>query len=190
MTFTYTELKNTHKNLYPQYKNIDATTYDAWADAAIKPSLAQMQSQYLAALDTFLRGSTLTASAASTGTAVVDTTVGDAYKIALAAGASQVAGDVIWIYSTTDNIWKDVPRVALESIITGGTGETVIAFYEVEGFIIVYMKDSTFTTIPADVHYDYWRDLTAPSAGTDPVDIKPEDWLSFISIFAQYMPAY
>jgi hypothetical protein len=189
MTFTFGDLKTGHKQLNPSYANVDSTKYNAWALFAIAPTLATMQATYIGGADPHVRGSTIAdGSPLSTGTEVVDTDLYDAFKIALPAAASKLASNTIWVYNDSTDEFEAIPRVEIDSIILTGDNETIRAFYEVNGFIILVLKDAEFGTIPADVHTEYWRNIAIPDDDADVIDAKREDWDTVMGLFSQYMP--
>ena len=174
------------KVLTPEYDNWDSTKFDNACIAAAKLAIQQMQANYIDAADIFARGSTLSTTAPSSGAAVADTTAEDMYYVALITGAVSVAGDTIILYNPTTADYKSCPRITLDELVVG---TTVVGFYETNGNIVILFKDSTFTTTPFKVQYDYWRVFTVPAATSDALDIKPTDFDTFVDAMQTYMPA-
>jgi hypothetical protein len=188
MEFKFGDLKTAFKQLNPSYANITSATFDAWALFAIAPTLASMQATYIGGADSHVRGSTIDTGALTTGSEVIDTDLYDAFKIALPADASKVYGNTIWVFNDGTAEFESIPRVEIDSIVLSGDDETIRAFYEINGFLILALKDAEFGTIPADVHLEYWRNLAIPTLDADVIDIRREDWDTLVGIFTQYIP--
>lgn len=154
--------------------------------SAYKQALADYRKQLVAENHKFARASTLAlVTAPSTGTAKLNTNVGDCYEIALDADAEEVADNHIFIVQSS--LLKHTPRMTLDEIVAGGTGETITAFFENKGKIVLYVKDATFTS-PADVHYNYFRVFDgAPSTGATALDILSDNFSAIVDATLLYI---
>lgn len=182
------DLQKRLKVINPLFVDIDSTKFDGWSIDAVNLALKQMQANYIDSANIFARSSTLSGTAPVSGSPIIDTTIGDTYEVTLVTGAVKVAGDTIWVYNPTSGEYKTCPRVSIDAILVGGTGETIFGFYEVKGAIVIYMKNATFTTVPFKVQYDYWRKLTAVTTTSDALDILDTDFDTFVSLANGYMP--
>lgn len=162
---------------------------DARRDTNWKIVISKYERSLIEGDNNFVKLSSMSeVTAPTTGTAKINTTVGDAYLVDLLAAASAIAGDMIWVYNGTTTKYEEVPRVKIEDIIVGGTGETVVGFFEINGKFALYIKESTFTTIPADLHYNYWRKLSyALAADGTVLDILEKDFTTLADELAELM---
>jgi hypothetical protein len=118
----------------------------------------------------FAFGSTFDGTDPSTGTAEINTGQGDVFRVALVSGARSVAHDSLYMWNGT--AWALVPRIDPDDI----TADTVSGFWEVKGYIMIYVKDGTITT-PASFHYHYNRFFSADTSNTSTeIDAIPEDY--------------
>jgi hypothetical protein len=170
----------------PALASMDATIFNARFTDALNISIAELWDELLSALDPFPIDTTITGVAPTTGAVKINTTLGDAYVSALVTGAQKVFGDTIWIYNATTAKFFKVPRVTLDEIVIGGTGETVEGFLETNGNILIYLKEATMTTIPADLAYNYVRDPVMPAVDGDPLPIPQDAFGTLMSKLAAY----
>lgn len=162
--------------------------FTALRDQAFKMAMAKYQAGLRIDLDPWATLETMSGTAPSTGTAVLDNaTIGDLYQITLLTGAERVAGDVIWVEQDA-GVFKACPRLSLEEIILGGADEVTLAFFETKGIINLYAKQALFTA-PAEVHYLYFRTLdTDTTPTTNPIDIKSDDFSDFCDSVLEFIP--
>jgi len=183
ITFLRSDAKTELLRRDPTLADMDSTKWSAKVLVALKVALAEYQSNLIQTNDPWIRKSTLGGTAPVTGSSIITTTIGDVFQIAEAADSIGVADNTIWVEIQSSGTYKEAPRLNIDSIIVGGAGETIIAFHEEKGIIILYIKDGTFTP-PARVHYEYYRGLVPTAIDADTLDIKPEDFSSFIDSVA------
>lgn len=188
LTFTRLMLDNRIKALKPALKDYDATKFRDLLDPAITMALAEYQQELIEIDHPFVRGGTFSeVTPPATGAEKINTAIGDVYQIAMApATAEQVAGDTIFVNQST-TVFKDVPRMSIDDIIAGGTGETVCAFWENKGTILLYLKDGTISAA-GTVHFNFYRTLTAPAADGDALDILARHFTLIVDKTLQYIP--
>lgn len=180
VVFTVDDLDADLKLLNPEYANM--ADFVERRTRAVKRAYSEMLT-----IRPWGVGTTLTEGVApSTGTAIMDTSIGDVFVVALIDDAKQVDGDVIWIKQGTGT-FEEVPRKTRAEIIIGGTDETELAFYETNGNIVIYSKQAEFTA-PADVHYDYIRKRDADlDPTTNELDIDIEEYEAFLASVNSFM---
>lgn len=186
ITFTQAIAKARLKVDVPQLATMDSTIFNARFTDALFVAQAELWNELLSSLDPFVIGTTISGTAPTTGTVKIDTTLGDAYLSALVTGAQKIYGDTIWIYNATTAKFFKVPRVVIDEIMIGGTGETVEGFLEIKGSLLIYLKEATMTTIPADLAYEYVRDPAMPAIDADPLDIPQYSFGTLMSKLAAY----
>jgi hypothetical protein len=117
----------------------------------------------------------------TTGTEKINTTVGDIYRIALPADVLRVAGNAILVAKGTTAIFDSVPRMSWDTIIASGGSQTPFAFWEENGYLVIYDKDGNFDNTAA-VSFPYYRRLDATvTPTTTALDIKPNGFSSIVS---------
>ena len=122
----------------------------------------------------------------STGTAVLDTTIGDVFKASLPDGVIGIVGDIVFLQKSTDKFFS-VPRMSIADIVVGGSGETLYAFTTHKGKITLYSKDGEFTA-PGNIAYFFYRLLASELPATDSVlDIRSQDFNSIAERVSEYM---
>jgi hypothetical protein len=183
ITFTKLDLVNDAKRRRPAIANF--VDFDARLSAAYKKALCDYEAQLRSDEDPFGVESTfLEATAPSTGTALADTGTGDIFELSLVSDAERVRGDAIWIVDGTT--LKKAVRLSVENIIISGDAVTEAAFSETNGQIQLYIKDSVITA-PADVHYFYWRALSADlSTDGTLLDIQAKDFDFIVTRTLEY----
>lgn len=188
LTFTQANAKTRIKRLNSEFNDWDSTKFTDIFDPALKMAMSEEWDEMIAADDPFTKASTLSeVTAPSTGTEKINTTIGDVFLVSLLAGAERILDDTIWIFKSATGEYEAAPRIDIDAMIIGGAGETVVGFYEVNGKVAIYIKEATFTTPPADFHYNYRRVPTMPAADGDPLDIPPTRFSSLCSKISAFM---
>lgn len=187
ITFLQSVAKARLKQEIPALANMDATLFNARFDDALKIAVAELWEELLSELNPYVIDTTITGTAPTTGTVKINTTLGDAYTSALVATALKIYGDTIWIFNATTAKFFPIPRITIENIVIGGTGETVAGFLEVKGTLFIYLKEGLMTTIPADLAYNFVRAATMPAADSDPIDIPQSSFGVLISKLSAYI---
>lgn len=183
ITFTIADLDQALKDRNPAWA--DSASFAARRTAAAKQALGIYYDNLRSTNDLWARSSTLGGSAVSTGTQVVDTTVSDVYHVTLPTGQLGVADNTIFVQQSTGT-FLEVPRMSIDSIVLG-VSATTIAFWENNGEIILYDKDGQFTA-PGNLHYNFWRNPAIDcSLSTNTVDIRPQDFTSFVDSVLSYL---
>jgi hypothetical protein len=185
ITFTLGNLKTRVKRLVPAYRDMDATLFDEVIEAALAMWLSDYQKTLMDRNDRFIRYSTIPeVTPPSTGTEKINTNIGDMFRIVMITGGDRIADDTI-ILSQSTGVFKTVPRLSMEQLVAGGTGETIVGFLENNGEILLYVKDATITA-PAVLHYNYFKQLVPPAADVDVIPTLPEDFAACVEGVIQY----
>lgn len=180
IAFLQSDLTTELQRRDPTLADLDSTKFDNKRNTAEKVALAGYQSNLVQNGDGWAKKTTLAAYLTTGSSPDIVTTVADVYKIALPADAIEVAGNTIWLEIETTGTFLPIPRVEIDAIVPS---TTTIAFHEVKGFIILEAKIGQFTP-PARVHCEYWRGLVPTASGSDPIDIKPQDFGTFCDAVA------
>ncbi len=183
--FTRDDLDNYVKNAEPLLAFV--SDFSTRRDTYWKVVMAEYGTELRASLNKFLLKDTFSmVTPPATGTAEIDTAVGDVFKVALDATHDGIYGNTILVADPAP-YFKKCPRITYEELVLGGTDETKLAFIETNGEIAIYSDDAEFTA-PADVHYMYWRILgTALAAGGTLLDIIDTDFVKLADRLAQLM---
>jgi hypothetical protein len=151
-------------------------------ERAYERAIADLEETLASQDSPFVRADTY-AAALTTGTAKVSTPIGDLYTIDLPADGRRVAGSNILVEGATT--FLQVPRMSWDAVVLG-TSQTLYAFWEDNGQIVLYEKDAEFTA-PADVHISYYRKLdTTQTTGTN-LDIPTTQFSSIVTATLNYM---
>jgi hypothetical protein len=122
----------------------------------------------------------------TTGTALIDTDIGDIYKADLPDGVMSIMGDTIFLQKSTGTFFS-VTRKKIAEIIIGGLDETLYSFATHKGVITLYSKDTEFVA-PGNMAFFYYRKLdTALTLGTTVLDIRSQDFNSIAQRVSEYM---
>lgn len=188
LTFTLANLKARIKRLVPAYRDMDSTVFDELVDTGLRMWLSDYQKVLMDRNDRFIRYSTLSeAVAPATGTEKINTTIGDLFRITLLAAADRIADDTILLFDAGTAEFITVPRKTFAEIVTSGVDATIAAFLENNGEILLYVKQDEIAAPPADLHYNYFKQLTPPAADGDDLPILPEDFAAAVEGSILYM---
>jgi hypothetical protein len=122
----------------------------------------------------------------SSGTAVINTDIGDVYKAALPVGVVAVFGDTIFLQQGTTKFFS-VPRRSIAEIVLGTPSETLYSFATHRGSLMLYSKDGEFTA-PGNMAFYFFRRLDDELAtGTTVLDIRCEDFNGIAERVSEYM---
>ena len=183
IAFTIDDLDAGLKALKPSLNN--RSDFAAIRTLAFKRALAEYQASKIAGDALLVRRNTFGAAITTGSTPDLDTSNGDIYKVDLPSGAKRVAGNSI-ILSDTGVGPFNVPRSTWDAIVTSGTDETLYAFWEDKGQIILWVKDATVTGA-CTINCEYYAELDATvTTGTD-LDIDQEDFEQILSSTLDFM---
>lgn len=174
IALTIDDLDNELKKQNPLLANY--ADYTTRRTRAYDATLGQYQETLAQADDSFVRSDTLD-SPIVLGTAKIAATGGYLYQVTPPADFRRVAGNNITIEKSATGI-VNVPRSTWDTVVLG---TTPYAFWEEDGNIIVYCKDTTAFDSSYSASFEYYRELDATVTSGTALDIKQQDFTSIVS---------
>lgn len=185
ITFTIDDLDAEVKDMRPQWAN--RSDFATLRNMVYRKALAAYEKTLRDTNDIFIRKDTFGAPV-SIGTEEIATTIGNIWQAALPAGAYGVAGDAIMVEKSTTE-FLSVPRLSWQQIVPSGADQTISGFWENDGNILIYDKDTTFAS-GSSVCFDYYRRLDATQTTGTALDIKAQDFPQLVSDVVSYLESY
>lgn len=142
--------------------------------------LAEYQESLAQSDDIFVRADNIDTPTAL-GTEKVNTSTGDVYSVALPSDARRIAGNNIMVELAASATFVNVPRMSWDTIIASGGSQTPYAFWEKNGKLLIYVKDTGAFVNTASVVFTYYRKLDATVTTGTALDIKPQDFSQIVS---------
>jgi len=165
--FTRLELDDEMKRRNRELANI--ADFAVRRPIAYRKTIADLQLTLVDERDSWVFGSTFTASPPASGTAIFNTGTGDVFRVSYPTDCAYLAEDSIFLVQGTTV--KIAARIDPDD---WNATTTLCAFWEEKGAIVVYVKDGEITA-PFNLHFPYVRELDGvPVADGTALDFRPE----------------